>query len=639
MKKLKLYLNTIKYLKLKQFITRAKFIIKKKLLYKSRTYSNRLYKKSDDLFIQQLEYPVNLLTTQEQVLPVIDEERISTSQGFIKITMKDFEFLNHNIKFDDALGWNDPEIPQLWRYNLHYFDYFKNVIEQEILNPSNENYEILKYYVTSWVENNDEIGQGDGWHPYTISLRLVNWILTYSKFHVYIEQDIQFKNLFLKSIIQQSQFLLKNLEYDVYGNHLFENLKSLIVTGLFLGDSDLGKKCLEVGERELKKELKEQFLNDGGHFELSLMYHSILLKGISELLYIYKMADKLPFVDLINTEKKAYTFLINMIHPDNEIPLFNDAAFGIAKSPDYLMNFVSFNKSNLDRLDLFDRYIITVNDDRDIGKQTIEKESTYFAEQTGYLKSSDSKILTVYDFGKACPDYLPAHAHADMFSYELSFGGRRVVVDTGTYQYEGSEVRDYDRSTFQHNTLTLNRENQSNVWGSFRVAERAFPTLIKFEEKDQSISILASHNGYKKRFSATHKRKFIHIEEKMIVVLDTVESNHQLPNVESFIHFHPETDIINNENTNTNTNDFFINNGLKLKLLNAEGKISGSKYHPEFGMELENSKLTLSPVKKDSQIVQFGYLFSYTDEEIEIDYDQSQMKIKCGISEWNYSLS
>src|SRR5690606_31597395 len=156
-----------------------------------------------------------------------------------------------------------------------------------------------------WIDGNISIGIGDGWHPYTISLRLMNWILAYSAFKEYIDKDQEFKSNFLKSIISQNQFLLKNLEYDVVGNHLFENLKTLIVCGMFLNSSSLGKKSRKVGEVELIKQLDEQFHDDGGHFELSAMYHSILLKGLTELSYVYKnLGCDEPF-EIIKIKRKA----------------------------------------------------------------------------------------------------------------------------------------------------------------------------------------------------------------------------------------------------------------------------------------------------------------------------------------------
>ena len=65
-----------------------------------------------------------------------------------------FRFLNEE---REIRTWNDPDIPKLWLYNLHYFE-----------NPTSE-------LIESWIAENPT-GEGTGWEPYPIALRIVNWI-------------------------------------------------------------------------------------------------------------------------------------------------------------------------------------------------------------------------------------------------------------------------------------------------------------------------------------------------------------------------------------------------------------------------------------------------------------------------------
>lgn len=57
-------------------------------------------------------------------------------------------------------------MPKLWRYNLHYFDY---------LLDSDRCSKAKARLISDWIDRNP-IGIGDGWEPYTLSLRIVNWI-------------------------------------------------------------------------------------------------------------------------------------------------------------------------------------------------------------------------------------------------------------------------------------------------------------------------------------------------------------------------------------------------------------------------------------------------------------------------------
>ena len=95
------------------------------------------------------------------------------------------------------------------------------------------------------------------------------------------------------------------------------------------------------------------------------------------------------------------------------------------------------------------------------------------------------------------PDYLPAHAHADTLSFEMSLFGQRVFVNSGTSCYGQGEERRQERATSAHNTVEINGENSSEVWGGFRVGRRAYPTKPEIREEGDRILISASHDGYK----------------------------------------------------------------------------------------------------------------------------------------------
>ena len=59
--------------------------------------------------------------------------------------------------------------------------------------------------------------------------------------------------------------------------------------------------------------------------------------------------------------------------------------------------------------------------------------STQLAD-SGYARLA-RRLCLLADCAPVGPDYLPAHAHADTLSFELSLGGRRVLVNSGTSEY------------------------------------------------------------------------------------------------------------------------------------------------------------------------------------------------------------
>ena len=66
-----------------------------------------------------------------------------------------------------------------------------------------------------------------------------------------------------------------------------------------------------------------------------------------------------------------------------------------------------------------------------------------------------------------------AHGHADALSFELTIGGRPVLIDPGTYVYQGDpEWRRYFRSTLAHNTLEIENADQAEQAGPFLWSSR-----------------------------------------------------------------------------------------------------------------------------------------------------------------------
>jgi predicted dehydrogenase len=79
-----------------------------------------------------------------------------------------FQFLNVERELEAAAGWNDPAADKLWLYNLHYFD--------DLNAEGRDNREAWhRALIERWIAENPP-GHGNGWEPYPLSLRLVNWI-------------------------------------------------------------------------------------------------------------------------------------------------------------------------------------------------------------------------------------------------------------------------------------------------------------------------------------------------------------------------------------------------------------------------------------------------------------------------------
>ncbi|MFT5759538.1 MAG: putative heparinase superfamily protein [Alteromonadaceae bacterium] len=463
-------------------------------------------------------------------------------------------FLNEVGIVEKKIDWNSSKHAKLWLYNLHYFDDLSSITYQER--------EELHYtFIKKWMEDNPPCF-GNGWEPYPLSLRLVNWVKWFSK-----KDSVEQK--YLNSIVQQASALSQQLEYHILGNHLFANAKALTFVGAYLQGDD-AESFLKLGLKILDSEIEEQFLADGAHFELSPMYHEILLWDLLELIDLAKNSRNAKLLERLNNwelvAKKALQWLRSMIHPDGEVGFFNDAAIGIAASPAEIFNYA--NKLGIEH------------------KARLNLLTTNYA--SGYSRVQNDNYTLLFDHANVGPDYLPGHAHADTLSFEMSVGSQRVFVNSGTSMYGVSKERLRQRETSAHNTVVVNGQSSSEVWSGFRVARRAYCQLLKAEENAGNITLSASHNGYKRlKPKVTHTRTINALTDSFIITDDLSTKSA----AEFNLHVHPDVEIKQVDETSLELR-FACRN--KLILVSSHACfVEESTWHPEFGKTMPNKKIVI----------------------------------------------
>ncbi len=96
----------------------------------------------------------------------------------------------------------------------------------------------------------------------------------------------------LASIEGQGDCLADTLEHHLRGNHLLENALTLCFLGACF-EGPAPARWRRLGGAVLRRELPEQFLDDGGHFERSPMYHALLTRGLLDLVNVLPRRDPL----------------------------------------------------------------------------------------------------------------------------------------------------------------------------------------------------------------------------------------------------------------------------------------------------------------------------------------------------------
>ena len=489
-----------------------------------------------------------------------DEARIEA------LRRNEFSFLNVSAVMPDRIDWQRDGVSRLWLYHLHYFDYARTLADDA---------QRVADWMADWIAHNPP-GARPGWDAFVIASRLLNWCQTLS---VFPEVPAQVR----QSIAEQTTYLAAHLEYDVRANHLLKNAQALVVAGSMLGEAtEVGGRALAAGLPLLERELSEQILADGGHYERSLMYHCQVLE---DLLPVKAVLAQQP--DVVKDAIARMTrFLAQALHTDGEIPQFGDAAL---------------------RAGIRHRALIALASELCDLVEPEPASGCYALEPSGFcvMAPEDNAARLIVKAGPPGPTYQLGHAHCDMLSYELTVNAKRVIVDSGVKEYEPGPWRDYCRATRAHNTVSVDGQDQLECWGAFRVGRRYRPQRDYWGAHARGWLLSASHDGLR---PFRHERSVLLCEDRFWVVADVVHGG--ACETASFIHFHPDV-TLRQENGRWHAR----RDGVAIIIVpfgfDAVTRIRGADnplqgwYCPEFGKALPADCLVLR--KERTASPRFGY--------------------------------
>jgi len=396
-----------------------------------------------------------------------------------------FTFLNNQLTFKGSPPWNEMKHGILWNMRLNSFEY---LLQENI--DKEKGVELLRDFIAHSAANRTL------YDSYTVSQRIINWTNFLSR-HSITDGEL------LGFLYRQACYLASNPEYHLRNNHLLENGFALMRAALFFQDAKLRKKA----ERILADELKSQILRDGAHFELSPMYHCIVLRHTLETIELLSSqenkGDGILLIKLKEHASNMCGWLMNIAFDNGDLPQLNDSG---DESHSWFALFQYADSLGI-------------------------KCKPNALGPCGYRKFRNRHFEMLVDVNGLTPSVAPGHSHADTFHFVLHVFGSPFIIDTGVSTYSPGPERAYERSTQAHNTVTIENKDQSEVYGSFRVGRKA--SVYNLKESRNFIS--AAHNGYK-IIGAVHHRSF-DFGDREIVIRDRIDPGADLK-ATAFFHVH-----------------------------------------------------------------------------------------------------
>ena len=360
--------------------------------------------------------------------------------------------------------------------------------------------------------------------------------------------------------------------YSSLGNHTIAECVGLIFAGAIYKKTKAGEYWLKRSLSLLEKELEHQILEDGGPAEQSLNYHRLVLD-------LYWLA-----VDFL--EKN------NLYDCSGIIPRLVLAEDFITSFQDDIGNIPSIGDSD-------DGYAIASGVAPKRPKKPREKSDVNVFRHSGYTVINSNKgVLFTFDHGPLGMPPLYNHGHADALSITLSVGGKQILVDPGTYRYNGvPEWRRYFKGTRAHNTVTIDALDQAIQETSFIWRSPYRAKLTGHAENNGRLILEAIHNGYARLKQPVWHKRFILCSEKRNFLISDSFWGEGVHDFELNYHLHPEASVtdrngwwlINNKNSTV-----FLKLATKDQLAFVEGQKNPllGWYSPSYGTKMESGVLT-----------------------------------------------
>lgn len=407
-----------------------------------------------------------------------------------------FTFQGETVGFGEGMPpWDRADLPRLWRYHLHYFECAREFAAEA--DPADG--ARLLGWMRDWIARN-ALGADVAWDAFPTSQRLLHWAVAEAVFRF---DDAETARAYAR----QAAWLARRIEFDTDGNHLLKNAAALAAAAAVQPGAGAPRDGLAL----LRRCCAEQILPDGGHYERSPMYHLHVLDDL--LLVRAAIGDAPAWLD--DTLARMLRFLAAILHPDGDIPLFNDAARDPALPGAGLL--------------AAGRGLLGLADD---GPPPADLPDSGF-HRLGDRAGPGSLIA---HFGPIGPDHQPGHAHGGLLGFELSVGGARMLVDSGVHGYAGSPWRAYCRSTRAHNTVSVDGRDAIEPWGVFRVGRRAHGVL----DRRRDGHLHGHHDGFAPH---RHFRTIDHPKPGVWEIWDEIVGPGSV-SVECFLHAPPEARVL-----------------------------------------------------------------------------------------------
>ena len=298
--------------------------------------------------------------------------------------------------------------------------------------------------------------------------------------------------------------------YSSANNHAIVEAAGVGIAAVIFGEQAWLSESIALLEREVSR----QTYADGVNKEQALHYQLFVMEALCLFLHVLKILGKAPSGLLVSRLRSMADYARTCHVGGGRYIEFGDDDEGVIlclsstkhSYPDYVLAFASLevggDKRWVEDVPPCETIRWLYSDEAIRNIIAVEPIKLGFVEHfpeggVTILRSADAGVVFVFDHGPLGLAPLAAHGHADALSVQLCVEGEFVLIDPGTYVYNGNRgMRDLFRSTKMHNTVCVGGRNQSEILGPFLWGRKAEVLSVELAEGGGCFCVSASHNGY-----------------------------------------------------------------------------------------------------------------------------------------------
>jgi asparagine synthase (glutamine-hydrolysing) len=381
-------------------------------------------------------------------------------------------------------------------------------------------------------------GRGIHWSSgQEIAFRLMAWVFAFDVLLSRCEGSAAASAILGDALRAGATHIERHVDYArraIYNNHVLAEAVALLMVGTLLPDSPPADGWRRRGWELLSEAADRQFLEDGAYIQESHNYHRVVLQDLLWAWLFARVSGAAPDPSWRTALGRSLDFLLAHQNPlDGRLPNYG-ANDGSLPSPLSTCDFSDF-RPTLQAVSLAargERIFEPGPWDEEaawlLGPQALDaplrplhRRSVSFP-VSGYHMFRGAAAETFAAF--RCGSLRDRFSQIDMLQLDLWWRGQNVLVDGGSYLYNGPAVwHAHFLGTASHNTVVVDSRDQMLHRRRFKVLYWTRALLGRFEDSGHWAVAWGEHYGYRRHpGGCRHRRSVLFVKDDLWVVLDQV---------------------------------------------------------------------------------------------------------------------